>query len=122
MGKRSVNIIKRQTGQVLLASSHWCSGFWSRFIGFQFRRKLKPGESLILVYHKDSISSTSIHMFFVFTPLTVVWINRQGRVTSIQLAQPWRPYYASPEPASYVLETSPELIDLFQLEDEIDFV
>ena len=121
MGNRPVKIVDRHTGRVLLASARWCSSFWCRFIGFQFRRRLKPGEALILVYHKDSISATSIHMFFVFTPLTVVWINRQGRVTSVQLAQPGRPYYASPEPASYVLETSPELVDLFQPGDEVDF-
>jgi uncharacterized membrane protein (UPF0127 family) len=120
--KKSVNLVHRTTGQVLLASVHWCSSFWCRLVGFQFRRHLKPGEALILVYHKDSISATSIHMFFVFTPLTVVWINQHGKVTDVQLAQPWRPYYASPEPARYVLETACELIGLIHPGDEIDFV
>lgn len=117
-----VKVVNRNTGQILFDSARWGSSFWRRFVGFQFRRRLKPGEALILVYKKDAIGATSIHMFFVFTPLTVIWINRQGIVTSVQLAHPWRPYYASPEPASYVLETSPELFDLIRPGDEVDFV
>ena len=119
---RKVNVVQRDTGQTLLEEVRWCSSYGCKLVGFQFRRRLKSEEALILVYNQDSVRSTSIHMFFVFTPLTVVWVNRQGRVTSVQLAQPWRPYYASPEPASYVLETSPELIDLFHPGDEVDFM
>jgi uncharacterized membrane protein (UPF0127 family) len=122
MNSRFVNVVNRKTGQVWLTSVRWCSSFWCRFVGYQFRRRLKPNEALILVYRKDSISATSIHMLFVFTPLTVVWINEQGTVTSVQLAQPWRPYYASPAPARYVLETTPELFELIHQGDEIDFI
>jgi uncharacterized membrane protein (UPF0127 family) len=89
--------------------------------GLQFRRNLKPGEALILVKDKDSIANTSIHMFFVFFPIAAVWINSKGKVTSAQLAKPWRPYYASPEPAAYVLETSPDLLDKVSIGDYLDF-
>jgi uncharacterized membrane protein (UPF0127 family) len=50
-----------------------------------------------------------------------VWINNQGRVTSAQIAKPWRPYYASPEPARYVLETSPDFLNHIAVGDEVDF-
>ena len=117
-----VKIVNPQTGQVLLDSARWCSSYGCKLLGYQFRRQLKPGEALVLVHKKDSIKATAIHMFFVFTPLAVVWINQQGRVTAVQLARPWRPHYASPEPASYVLETSPELLDLFRPGDFINFL
>ena len=122
MSKKSVvNVINRETRQVLIESARWCSSRLCRLRGLQFRRNLKPGEALILVKDKDSVANSSIHMFFVFFPIAAIWINSKGKVTSAQLAKPWRPYYASSEPASYVLETSPEFLDMVTIGDELDF-
>ena len=120
--KKIVSIIHRETGQVLIESARWCSSRLCRLRGLQFRRNLKSGEALILVKDKDSIANTSIHMFFVFFPIAAIWINSKGKVTSAQLAKPWRPYYASPEPAAYVLETSPDFLDKVAVGDNLDFV
>jgi uncharacterized membrane protein (UPF0127 family) len=60
-------------------------------------------------------------MFFVFFPIAAVWINSEGVITSAQLAKPWRPYYASPIPACYVLETAPEFLDKISIGDDVDF-
>ncbi len=120
--KKYVNILHRDKGQVFIQSARWCSSRLCRLRGLQFRRKLKPGEALILVKDKDSIANTSIHMFFVFFPIAAIWINSKGKVTSAQLAKPWRPYYASPEPAAYVLETSPNFLDKVSIGDYLDFV
>lgn len=117
-----VDVVNRQTGEVLLRSARWCSSRLCRLIGLQYRRRLRPGEALILVHASDSIATTSIHMLSVFFPIAAVWINGQGRVTSAQLAKPWRPFYASPEPARYVLETEPAFLERIKVGDEIDFV
>ncbi|UCD43513.1 MAG: DUF192 domain-containing protein [Chloroflexota bacterium] len=117
----SVNIINRETRQVIIESARWCSSRLCRLRGLQFRLRLKHGEALILVKDKDSIANSSIHMFFVFFPIAAIWINQKGKVTSAQLAKPWRPYYASPEPASYVLETDPEILEKISVGDFIDF-
>ena len=119
--KSTVSIINRETNQVLIQSARWCSSRLCRLRGLQFRRRLNPGEALILVKDKDSIANSSIHMFFVFFPIAAIWINKKGKVTSAQLAKPWRPYYASPEPACYVLETSPEFLDKISVGDELVF-
>jgi len=122
MAQRSmVKVINRETRQVLIESARWCSSRLCRLRGLQFRRRLKPGEALILAKDKDSVANSSIHMFFVFFPIAAIWINSKGKVTSAQLAKPWRPYYASPEPASYVLETSPEFLDKVTIGEELDF-
>jgi len=118
---KSVNIIDRESGQVILRSARWCASRLCRLRGLQFRRQLNPGEALILVKEKDSIANSSIHMFFVFFPIAAIWINQKGKVTSAQLAKPWRPYYASPEPASYVIETAPEFLENFSVGDSIEF-
>jgi hypothetical protein len=83
--------------------------------------RLKPGEALILVKDKDSMASSSIHMFFVFFPIAAVWVNSKGKVTSAQLAKPWRPYYASAEPAAYVIETAPDFLEKISVGDTIEF-
>lgn len=77
---------------------------------------------MILVKDRDSIASTSIHMLFVFFPIAVVWIDSTGKVTHTQIARPWRPYYASPTPARYVLETSPDFLEQIQVGDEVEFI
>ena len=120
--KTSVDVTQRSTGEVLIHSARWCSSRLCRLRGLQYRRRLELGEALILVKPTDSIVNSSIHMFFVFFPIAAVWINDQGRVTSAQLARPWRPYYASPEPARYVLEASPDVLKHIVVGDEVDFV
>ena len=117
----TVRVVRRQTGEVLVPSARWCASRLCRLRGLQFRTGLQTGEGLILVKPADSIVNSSIHMFFVFFPIAAVWINGQGRVTSAQLARPWRPYYASPEPARYVLEASPDLLERMAVGDEVDF-
>jgi len=120
--RTQVSVRNRGTGEVLIQSARWCSSRLCRLRGLQFRRRLAPGEALILVKAKDSIANSSIHMLFVFFPIAAVWINSAGRVTSAQLANPWHPYYASAEPACYVLETSPSLLERIQVGDEVDFI
>lgn len=117
-----VRVKHRRTGEILFNSAKWCESRFCRLVGYQFRRKLKPDEALIMVHKNESIRGTSIHMLFVFTSLTVIWINIAGKVTHVQLAHPWRPHYASPHPACYVLETSPDFIKQISIGDELEFV
>jgi uncharacterized membrane protein (UPF0127 family) len=116
-----VQVLNRETGQTLIEAARWCSSRLCRLRGLQFRRKLEQGEALILVKDKDSIANSSIHMFFVFFPIAAIWVDGKGKVTSAQLAKPWRPYYASPEPASLVIETSPEFLEQVSVGDVLDF-
>ena len=119
--KKFVRVLNQETNQVVIESARWCSSRLCRLRGLQFRRKLGKDEALILVKDKDSVANSSIHMFFVFFPIAAIWVNKKGKVTSAQLAKPWRPYYASPEPASYVLETSPDFLDKIAVGDEVVF-
>jgi uncharacterized membrane protein (UPF0127 family) len=119
---KTVNVVRRDTGEVLLEAARWCDSWFCKLRGLQLRRNLQPGEALILVHPKEGIRSTSIHMLFVFFPIAAVWIDRQGVVTSAQLARPWRPYYAPPIPACYVLETAPEFLNQIAIGDEVEFI
>ncbi|OGO18761.1 MAG: hypothetical protein A2Z14_06310 [Chloroflexi bacterium RBG_16_48_8] len=120
--KTYVKVVKRNTDQILIESARWCESRLCRLIGLQFRRGLKSGDALILVMPRESVSLTSIHMFFVFFSIAAVWVNDKGQVTSTQLAKPWRPYYASPTPARYVIETTSDFLKQISVGDEVDFV
>jgi uncharacterized membrane protein (UPF0127 family) len=117
-----VKVVRRGDGEVLVEAARWCSSRLCRLRGLQFHRRLRAGEGLILVKPADTIPGSTIHMFFVSFPIAAIWINSRGQVTSAQLAKPWRPYYASPQPACYVLETTPDVLDSIHVGDEVDFV
>ncbi len=122
MAQKAVDILHCDTQTILFHQARWCGDFFSKLRGLQFRRKLNPGEAIVLAYGSDSVANSSIHMFFVFFPIAAVWIDSQGVITSAQLAKPWRPYYASPKPARYVLEAGPELLTKLTVGDRIEFI
>jgi len=76
-----------------------------------FRRKLKPAEGLLFEEKKESIVGASIHMFFVFFPIAVIWMRADGAVVDTVLARPFHLYYAPSAPAKYFLEGAPFLMD-----------
>lgn len=123
MGRQKyVDIVRRESGQTLLRSVRWCSSSWCRFRGLQFRRRLRGSEAILLVHQQESVLQSSIHMLFVFFPIAAIWIDSMGRVTSAQLARPWRLFYASGSPAQYVLEGHPDLLGRVQVGDELNFI
>ncbi len=120
--KAIVKIVQRDTKYVIVESAIWCSSRLCRLRGLQFSKPLEPDQGLLMVNQSEGVASTSIHMFFVFFPIAAIWINNDGLVTSAQLAKPWRPYYASPKPARYILEAPPETLSRVSVGDEVDFL
>ena len=108
-------------GRVLIPRARWCDGFASKLRGFTFRRQLANDEGLVLVEKEDSRLNTAIHMLFVFCPLGVVWVNNAGRVVDKALARPWRLAYRPQDPARYVIEGHPAILDYVNIGDHIYF-
>jgi uncharacterized membrane protein (UPF0127 family) len=99
----------------------YADSFLTRLRGFTFRRQIDDGEGLVLVQSKDSRMDSAIHMFGVFTDLSVVWINSENEVVDVRLARCWRPAYIPCRPAKYVLEMNPSRIHDFQVGDRVTF-
>jgi uncharacterized membrane protein (UPF0127 family) len=118
---RTVTINHAATGQALLQRVRWANTFSSRFLGFMFRRGVRPGEALLMVEPRESVVGTSIHMFFVGFPLGVVWLNQALHVVDKVEALPWRPYYAPRAPARYILETHPSFLSQVAVGDRWSF-
>ncbi len=76
-----------------------------------FRRNLPEDEVYLFVEGRESVAQTTIHMFFVFFPIAVVWLDGERRVVDKALARPFRPYYAPRSPAKYFVEGQPSLLE-----------
>jgi uncharacterized membrane protein (UPF0127 family) len=114
--------IKQADGQeTLVPRARWCDSFLCRLRGLTFRRSIDLQDSLILVEGAESITGSSIHMFFVFFPIAAIWIDETGRVVDRQLARPFRPLYVPRGPARYILEGPPGLLDVFEPGDKVRF-
>ena len=88
-----------------------CVSASARRQGLLNRKSLTQEEGVLLVLpvqrSERSGLATSIHMMGIKFPVAVAWLRADGEVVHAVLAQPWRLYYGSPKPASYVLEVHP---------------
>ena len=106
----------------LVRSVRRADSFITRLRGLTFRRRLGQDEGLLLVGRTESRAEAAIHMFFVFFPIGVLWLDRENRVVDKAVARPFRPYYAPRAPAIGVLECQPEVLDSVEIGDKIRFV
>jgi uncharacterized membrane protein (UPF0127 family) len=86
-----------------------------------FRRSLPTDEAYVFCHDRESVAETTIHMFFVPFPISVLWLDASKRVVDRALAKPFRPYYAPQRPAQYYVEGVPVLLERVQVGDELDF-
>lgn len=114
-------LTNRSSGEVLASQVHLCDTFWTRFRGLMFRRPLAAEAAYVFCHDRESVSETTIHMFFVRFPIAVLWLDASKRIVDKALAKPFRPYYAPQRPAQYYVEGVPVLLDRVQVGDELDF-
>ncbi|MBN2391207.1 MAG: DUF192 domain-containing protein [Anaerolineae bacterium] len=118
MSGRYVNL-RRQDGTALPLRARLCDTFLCRLRGLTFRRSWPQDEGLLFVESAESRVATSIHMFFVFFSIGVVWLATDGTVVDAKLAKPFRPYYAPCAPAKYYLEGTPDLLSWVQVGERL---
>lgn len=117
---RRVQVLHRTRDDRLLFTARWCDTFASRLVGLMFRRNCPPGQGLVLVQRRASRWDAAIHMWFVAFPLGVLWLDDEGVVNGVVRARPWR-FYLPPEPARYVVESTPDLLECVRPGDRIAF-
>ncbi|MCX8068751.1 MAG: DUF192 domain-containing protein [Anaerolineae bacterium] len=114
--------VRNETRNIVLpVRARRCVSFFCQLRGLMFRRRLSSDEALLLVGQRESRLETAIHMFFVFFPISVFWLDREGRVVDRTLARPFHPLYVSRLPARDVLEGPPELLEMVAVGDWLTF-
>lgn len=98
-----------------------CSSFLCRLRGLTFRQTIGDDEGLLLTGSRESRADAAIHMFFVFFPIAVVWLDKNGKIVDTMLARPFRPFYAPCAPARDVLEGPPSLLEKVEIGDRVRF-
>jgi len=107
--------------RLLLRRARRCASFLCRLRGLTFRRALGENEGLLLVGKRESRRDAAIHMFFVFFPIGVVWLDGEQRVVDAQLARPFRPFYAPQAAAKDILEGPPSIVERVRVGDRLRF-
>lgn len=116
-------VAKNETRGVTLVRRVWrADNFVTRLRGLTFRHRLGDEEGLLLVGRSESRVEAAIHMFFVFFPIGVLWLNRENRVVDKLVAHPFRPFYAPQAPAIAVLECQPRVLEWVETGDKIRFL
>ena len=109
------------TGETIASRVVHCDTFWKRGRGLMFRSSLGVDEVYLFVEGRESVAQTTIHMFFVFFSISVIWLDRDKRVVDKTLARPFRPFYAPSSPAQYFVEGHPSVLDRVSAGDQLDF-
>lgn len=98
-----------------------CDGFFSRLAGLMFRKSIQPERGIVLSYPHDNRVDASIHMFFMNFDIAVIWVDQTDTVVDTVLAKKWKPFYAPARPACRVIETHPDRLADFQMNDRVQF-
>jgi uncharacterized membrane protein (UPF0127 family) len=106
--------------RVLATRVRRCDTFLTRARGLMFHSPLTEDEALVFVEKGESISRAAIHMFFVFFPIAVIWLDAGKRVVDKTLARPFRPYYAPRKPAQYYVEGHLVLLEKVRVGDVLE--
>jgi uncharacterized membrane protein (UPF0127 family) len=114
-------LISASTGEPLARRVTRCDTFGRRLRGLMFRRRLEPGEAYLFVYPSESVIAASVHMLFVFFPISLVWLDAERRVIDVRLARPFLPWYVPRRAARYLIEGVPELLDRVHVGDRLEF-
>jgi uncharacterized protein len=109
------------SNKVVLKRVKLCDNFWTRFRGLQLVTHLPDDEGLLFVTASENRANTTIHMFFMFFSIGVVWLDASGKVVDKCFAKPWRPVYAPKSPAQYFVEAKPTILDRVQIGDVLRF-
>ena len=87
-----------------------------------FCKSLKFREGIVLVANKEGISNTSIHMFFVFFPIDIIWLDKNLRIVDYkQNVKPFTFLVNPNKPAKYVLELPKKSIKNINFGDQLVF-
>jgi len=89
----------KKNNKTLAQNTKLCKNNFSKARGLMFSKKPK---TLIFVFNKEKI--ISLHMFFVFYPIDVLFLNKNKKV--VQLKENFKPFriIIPTKPAKYIIE------------------
>ena len=116
---REVEIVNVERPLPVRLRVGYCRSFLCKLRGLSWRKSIPEDWGLLMDNKSDKRLDAGIHMLGMKFDLGIIWINNAGRVVDMKYARRWLTFAWPGEPARYVLEVLPTLLDVFQVGDRI---
>lgn len=113
-------MIIKHKNKVISSNPKICKTYFSKLRGLMFRKKFKNFDSLIMINKKETKHNSAIHMFFVFYPISIIWLNNEHIIVDKKRFYPFHPLYVPKLKAKYILELPIEKGETLNIGDKIN--
>lgn len=97
-----LQLVNESKGEVIAERVDLADSFLSRFRGLMFKRKFSENRALLFPFSEPK--RYSVHTFFMFFPIDLLYLDRELKVTEFhERLPPWRTH-RSAEPANFLVE------------------
>jgi len=89
----------KRNNKILAKKAKLCKNSFSKALGLMFSKK---NQTLLFIFKKEKI--ISLHMFFVFYPIDILFLNKNKKV--VELKENFKPFRVmiAKKPAKYIIE------------------
>jgi len=91
-----------------------CETILSQVKGYMFTKPKEDG--IVFIFKKER--KVDLHTFFVFTPLSILYLDKEKKIKEIKKVKPFTLFIKGPK-AHYILETHKEIS--FKKGQSLDF-
>lgn len=102
----------KYNGVVIAKNIEFARTMVKQALGLMFRRSISLDYAMIFVLKKPS--KVNVHMFFVFFPIDVIFLNEEKKICEFSRLRPWVGFKAIKN-IKYVLEMKAGTFDMFNL-------
>ncbi len=112
-------LINVSKGKVLAERVRLANNFLSRAKGLMFERKSNFNYALIISLSRETCIRATLHSFFVFFPIGVLFLNSEKKVVEKTLLKPFTFSYTPKKRSKYIVELEPEKLKEVEVGDEL---
>lgn len=89
---------------------------------FASKKRIKKGIVLPMPVKKDVRYGCAVTMYFVFSPLQIIFVNTKFKVVDKVTLKPWKSTYIPKAPAKYVIEGEVGTFDKIKVGDKVSII
>ena len=104
----------------LVKRVRFADSFLAKAKGLMFERKERFDYALVFPFGSETRLGASIHMLFVFFPITAVYLDSKKQVVDIAVLKPFTPNYTPRKPAAFLIEMPVERAAGIKLGDKLE--
>jgi len=107
---------KKIVDRVKFAKSHF-----QKARGLMFEKKANFDYALVFLFGHETRMGASIHMLFVFFPITVIYLNSDKKVVDVAVVNSFALNYTPKKPAAFLVELPVAKAKGVNLGDKLEF-